>query len=105
MSAEDGSFGPVLFSRLQNQIATPAPVAPTLGCSGTSANNYGYRAALTHARWMTPPLRSPAITAASSLLRAPPSLGGASLLSASPFELVPFAWHHRRRFPQFNVKA
>src|ERR1700734_19281 len=50
MSAEDGAFGPVLFSRLQNQIATPAPVAPTLGCSGTSANNYGYRAALTPAK-------------------------------------------------------
>ena len=50
MSAEDGAFGPVLFSRLQNQIATPAPVAPTLGCSGTSANNYGSRAALTPAK-------------------------------------------------------
>ena len=36
------------------------------------------------------PLRSAAITAASSLLRAAPSLDGASLLSASPFELAPF---------------
>jgi len=33
---------------------------------------------------MTPPLRSSAITAVSTLLRAAPSLGGASLLSASP---------------------
>jgi len=54
---------------------------------------------------MTPPLRSAAITAASSLLRAAPSLDGASLLSASPFGLEPFACHRRRRFPQFNVRA
>jgi hypothetical protein len=37
--------------------------------------------------WMTPLLRSSAITAVSALLRAAPSLGGASLLSASPFGL------------------
>src|SRR6476469_1914860 len=36
---------------------------------------------------MTPPLRSSAITAVSMLLRTAPSLGGASLLSASPFGL------------------
>jgi len=52
---------------------------------------------------MMQPLRSTAITAASTLLRAAPSLGDASLLSASPFELVPFASHRHRRFPQFNV--
>jgi len=52
---------------------------------------------------MTQPLRSTAITAASTLLRAAPSLDGASLLSALPFELVPFALHRHRRFPQFNV--
>src|SRR5262245_36484452 len=46
-----------------------------------------------HACWMMPPLRSSAITAASTLLRAAPSLGGASLLSASPLGLVPFAYH------------
>src|SRR6202043_2817694 len=46
-----------------------------------------------------------AITAASSLLRAAPSLDGALLLSASPFGLVPFASHRRRRFPQFNIRA
>jgi len=54
---------------------------------------------------MTPSLRSPAITAVSTLLRTAPSLGGASLLSASLFRLGPFAWHRRRRFPQFNVRA
>jgi GntR family transcriptional regulator/MocR family aminotransferase len=36
---------------------------------------------------------------------AAPSLDGASLLSASPFGLVPFASHRRRRFPRFNVRA
>src|SRR3954453_20544435 len=54
---------------------------------------------------MTPPLRSTAITAVSTLLRTAPSLGGASLLSASPCGLVPFACHRHRRFPQFNVRA
>ena len=58
-----------------------------------------------HARQMTPSLRSSAITAASTLVRTAPSLGGASLLSASPFGLEPFAWHRRRRFPQFNARA
>jgi hypothetical protein len=48
ISAEDGAFGPVLFLRFQNQITTPAPAAPTSGCSATSANNYGYIAALTN---------------------------------------------------------
>jgi len=52
---------------------------------------------------MTQPLRSTAVTAVSSLLRAAPSLDGASLLSALPIGLVLFAWHRRRRFPQFNV--
>src|SRR3954452_13790842 len=37
-----------------------------------------------HACRMTPPLRSSAVTAVSTLLRAAPSLGGASLPSASP---------------------
>jgi len=54
---------------------------------------------------MTPPLRSTAITAVSTLLRTAPSLGGALLLSASPCGLVPFACHRHRRFPQFNVRA
>jgi len=54
---------------------------------------------------MTPSLRSSAIAAVSTLLRTAPSLGGASLLSASPFGLGPFAWHRRRRFPQFNARA
>jgi hypothetical protein len=54
---------------------------------------------------MTPPLCSAAITAASTLLRAAPSLDGALLLSALPFGLVPFASHRRRRFPQFNIRA
>ena len=54
---------------------------------------------------MTPPLCSAAITAASTLLRAAPSLDGALLLSASSFGLVPFASHRRRRFPQFNIRA
>src|SRR6202020_342844 len=53
-------------------------------------------------RQMTPSLRSSAIAAVSTLLRTAPSLDGASLLSASPFGLGPFAWHRRRRFPQFN---
>src|SRR5580658_6599129 len=48
MPAEDGAFGPVLFLRLQNQIAMPATAAPTSGCSGTSARNSGFTAALTH---------------------------------------------------------
>jgi len=61
---------------------------------------------LTHGMtWMTQPLRSAAITAASSLLRVAPPLDGASLLSASPLGLEPFAWHRRRRFPQFNVRT
>src|SRR5262249_52334755 len=60
---------------------------------------------ISHGCWMTPPLRSTAITAASTLLRAAPPLGGALLLSASPFGLVPFAWHRRRKFPQFNARA
>jgi hypothetical protein len=47
MPAEDGAFGSVLFLRLQSQIATPNLAAPTSGRSGTSANNYGFRAALT----------------------------------------------------------
>jgi len=54
---------------------------------------------------ITQPLRSTAITAASSLLRVAPPLDGASLLSASPLGLAPFAWHRRRRFPQFNARA
>jgi len=54
---------------------------------------------------MTQPLRSATITAASSLLRAAPSLDSASLLSALPIGLVPFAWHRCRRFPQFNARA
>src|SRR5271165_6448186 len=60
---------------------------------------------ISHARRMTPSLRSPAITAVSTLLRTAPSLGGASLMSASRFGLGPFAWHRRRRFPQFNARA
>ena len=60
---------------------------------------------ISHAHQMTPSLRSPAITAVSTLLRTAPSLGGASLLSASLFRLGPFAWHRRRRFPQFNARA
>lgn len=60
---------------------------------------------MSHHAGMTQPLRSATITAASSLLRAAPPLGGASRLSASPFELVPFALHRHRRFPQFNVRA
>ena len=60
---------------------------------------------ISHACQMTPSLRSPAITAVSTLLRTAPSLGGASLLSASLFRLGPFAWHRRRRFPQFNARA
>src|SRR5271157_4433593 len=51
---------------------------------------------ISHARQMTPSLRSPAITAVSTLLRTAPSLGGASLLSASLLRLGPFAWHRRR---------
>jgi hypothetical protein len=39
---------------------------------------------------MTPPLRSTAITAVSTLLRAAPSLDGALLLSASPFRACAF---------------
>src|SRR5262249_42413023 len=54
---------------------------------------------------ITPPLRSTVITAASSLLRTAPSLDSTLLLSASPFGLVPFACHCRRRFPQFSVRA
>jgi len=54
---------------------------------------------------VTRPLRSAAVTAASALLRAAPPLGGASVLSASPFGLVPFPSHRRRRFPQFNARA
>ena len=46
---------------------------------------------ISHARQMTPSLCSPAITAVSTLLRTAPSLGGASLLSASLFRLGPFA--------------
>ena len=45
------------------------------------------RRLISHASWMTPLLRSSAITAVSALLRAAPSLGGASLLSASLFGL------------------
>ena len=55
---------------------------------------------------MTRPLRSTAITAASSLLRVAPPLDHASILSASRFwPLVPFSLHRGRRFPQFNVGA
>jgi len=54
---------------------------------------------------MMRPLRSLAITATSSLLRAAPPLGGASVLSASPCGLAPFPGHRHRRFPQFNARA
>src|SRR5215468_40006 len=43
--------------------------------------------------------------AAQRTLRTAPSLDSTLLLSASPFGLVPFACHCRRRFPQFSVRA
>lgn len=54
---------------------------------------------------MRRPLRSTAITAASSLLRVAPPLDRASVLSASLVRLVPFPCHRDRRFPQFRVRA
>ncbi len=60
---------------------------------------------ISHAHWMTPSLRSSAVTVVSTLLRTAPSLGSASLLSASLLGLGPFAWHRRRRFQQFNARA
>jgi hypothetical protein len=54
---------------------------------------------------LTRPLRSIAVTAISSLLRAAPPLDRASVLSASCIALVPFPSHRNRRFPQFNIGA
>jgi len=55
---------------------------------------------------MTRPLRSAAVTAASTLLRVAPPLDCASVLSASQLSLLgPFPWHRNRRFPQFNIGA
>ena len=79
----------------RNLSAHPAPIIPpmprTQACHkacGSSRIPPGCPVD-PHARRMTPPLRSPAITAVSTLLRAAPSLGGASLLSASPFSGLP----------------
>ena len=45
-SVRAGPKGPFYSLRPQNQIPPAAPTAPTSGRYGTSANNYGFRAAL-----------------------------------------------------------